>query len=169
MIRTLVAAAAALFAAGAFAATDVNTASQADLEALRGIGPVQAKLILNEREKGPFKNWTDFKKRVKGVGPTASTRYSEAGMTINGAGYTATSTRSTRANASAGQKPGYVAETKAAAKEGAAGVGPGFRQMGEGVKQMGRNVKDSAKEQASEAKAGARDVGARMSSSAPAR
>jgi competence protein ComEA len=165
MIRTLVAAAAALFAAGAFAATDVNTATQADLEALRGIGPVQAKLILSERENGAFKNWTDFKNRVKGVGPTASKRYSEAGMTINGARYSEASSRKTRSASSdrASDKPGYVAETKAAAKEGAAGVGPGFRQMGEGVKQMGRNVKDATKEQASDAKAGAKDMGSRMS------
>lgn len=167
MIRTLVAAAAALFAAGAFAATDVNTASKAELESLRGIGPLQATNIMNEREKGPFKDWTDFKARVRGVGDMSSKRYSDAGMTVNGAGYRRGSGAAMKTSAAA--KPGYVAETKQAAKEGAAGVGPGLRQMGEGVKQMGRNVKDSAKEQASEAKAGAKDMGARMSGSAPAR
>jgi competence protein ComEA len=167
MIRTLVAAAAALFAAGAFAATDVNTASKAELESLRGIGPLQATNIMNEREKGPFKDWADFKSRVKGVGDIASKRYSDAGMTVNGAAYRRTGGTTTKTS-SAG-KPGYVAETKEAAKEGAAGVGPGFRKMGESVKQMGRDVKDSAKEQTSEAKSGAKDMGARVSGSAPAR
>jgi len=167
MMRTLVAAAAALFAAGAFAATDVNTATQADLESLRGIGPLQATNILNEREKGPFKNWTDFKSRVKGVGNLASTRYSDAGLTVNGSAYKSTAT--SRKTAAAPAKTGYGAEAKQAAKEGAAGIGPGFRKMGEGTMQMGRDIKSSAKEQTAEAKAGARETGARLSGSAPAR
>jgi competence protein ComEA len=167
MMRTLVAAAAALFAAGAFAATDVNTATKADLESLRGIGPLQASNILNEREKGPFRDWTDFKARVKGVGNLASTRYSDAGLTVNGTPYTRTGTA--RKTSSGAAKPGYATEAKQAAQEGAAGIGPGLRKMGQGTMQMGRDIKESAKEQTSEAKAGAKDMGARIAGSAPPR
>lgn len=172
MIRTfhaMAAAAAALFAAGAFAATDLNTASRADLEALRGIGPVQAGLILDAREKGPFQSWSDFKARVRGVGPTASQRYSEAGLTINGAAYRGSS-RTGSAKRTAAAKPGYGAEAKQAAKDGAAEVGPGFRRMGEGVKQMGRDVKESVREQGADIKAGASETKARATgASSPAR
>ena len=169
MIRTLVAAAAALFAAGAFAATDVNTASKAELETLRGVGPLQATNILNEREKGPFKDWSDFRMRVKGVGDRTSRRYSDAGLTVNGTAYTR-STRASGKTSSRSARPGYGTEAAQAAKEGAAGVGPGFRRMGEGIKQMGRDVKESAKEQTAEAKAGASETKARVTgASAPAR
>ena len=47
---------AALFAAAAFAAVDVNKATQAELEAVKGIGPVISGKILEERKKGSFKD-----------------------------------------------------------------------------------------------------------------
>lgn len=169
MIRTLVAAAAALFAAGAFAATDVNTASKAELKALRGVGPLQASNILNEREKGQFKDWSDFRTRVKGVGDRTSKRYSDAGLTVNGSAYRRMAQKSSKTSTRSA-KPGYGAEAAQAARDGAAGVGPGFRQMGEGIKQMGRDVKSSAKEQTAEAKAGASETKARVTgASSPAR
>ena len=55
MIKFLVAAFAALFAAAAFAAVDVNKATQAELEAVKGVGPGIAGKILDERKKGTFK------------------------------------------------------------------------------------------------------------------
>ena len=52
----------------AFAAVNINTAAEAELEKLPGIGPVKAKAIVDERKKnGPFKSVEDFK-RVKGIG-----------------------------------------------------------------------------------------------------
>ncbi|TRZ64996.1 MAG: ComEA family DNA-binding protein [Rhodocyclaceae bacterium] len=52
----------------AFAAVNINTATQAELEKLQGIGPAKAKAIVEDRKKnGPFKT-TDDLKRVKGIG-----------------------------------------------------------------------------------------------------
>lgn len=56
------------FASPSFAAIDLNTATQAELEALDGIGPVKAKAIIAYRTKnGPFKSVGQLDK-VKGFG-----------------------------------------------------------------------------------------------------
>ncbi|MCX7175240.1 MAG: helix-hairpin-helix domain-containing protein [Proteobacteria bacterium] len=52
----------------AFAAVNINTATEAELDQLPGVGPAQAKAIVEDRKKnGPFKT-TDDLKRVKGIG-----------------------------------------------------------------------------------------------------
>ena len=52
----------------AFAAVNINTATQSELESLRGIGPVRAKAIIAYREKnGPFKTLEDVD-NVPGIG-----------------------------------------------------------------------------------------------------
>jgi competence protein ComEA len=85
MWKKLLAALAMCFAtAMAMAAVDVNKATEADLDALKGIGPVTSKLILTERKKGPFKDWQDFIARVKGVGESRAAKFSEEGLTVNG-------------------------------------------------------------------------------------
>lgn len=54
----------------AFAAIDINTATQAELEAINGIGPAKAKAIIDYRSKnGPFKSLSELDK-VKGFGKT---------------------------------------------------------------------------------------------------
>lgn len=68
----------------AFAAVDVNKASQAELESVKGIGPGIAGKILQERKKGEFKDWADFQARVKGVGDKNSSTLSQNGLTVNG-------------------------------------------------------------------------------------
>lgn len=56
-----------LFCGTSFA-VDLNKATQAELEALKGIGPVKAKAIIEYRNKnGYFKSADDLDK-VKGVG-----------------------------------------------------------------------------------------------------
>jgi competence protein ComEA len=56
------------FSVPAFAAVDLNTASQADLESLKGVGPAKAQAILEYRQKsGPFKSVNDLE-NVKGFG-----------------------------------------------------------------------------------------------------
>lgn len=71
-------------AAVAMAAVDVNKATEAELDGLKGIGPVTSKLILTERKKAAFKDWPDFIARVKGVGETRAAKFSEEGLTVNG-------------------------------------------------------------------------------------
>lgn len=64
---------------------ELNTASQAALDGLPGLGPHQSKIILQERAKsGLFKNWDDFSARVKGIGAKNSAKLSQAGLRING-------------------------------------------------------------------------------------
>lgn len=57
-----------LFALPAFAAVDLNSASQAELETVKGIGPAKAKAILEYRKKnGNFRTIDDLDK-VPGFG-----------------------------------------------------------------------------------------------------
>jgi len=49
------------FSVTAFAAVDINTASQAELETINGIGPAKAKAIIEYRKKnGNFKSADDL-------------------------------------------------------------------------------------------------------------
>lgn len=77
----------AFAAAVALAAVDVNKATEAELDAMKGIGPVTSKAILTERKKGDFKDWKDFIDRVKGVGEKKAEQFSKEGMTVNGESY----------------------------------------------------------------------------------
>lgn len=70
--------------ATALAAIDINQASEADLDGLRGLGPATTRLILTERAKAPFKNWQDLLARVKGIGTSNAAKLSSEGLTVNG-------------------------------------------------------------------------------------
>lgn len=53
----------------AFAQVNINTASQEELDGLKGIGPTKARAIVDYRKKnGPFKSVDDLEK-VPGIGP----------------------------------------------------------------------------------------------------
>ena len=57
-----------LFSVSAWATVDLNSATQSELEALKGVGPAKAKAIVDYRAKnGPFKNVDDLT-AVKGFG-----------------------------------------------------------------------------------------------------
>lgn len=87
MFKKLLTALFALIAATAFAAVDVNKASQAELDSIKGIGPAIAGKIIDERKKGSFKDWADFVDRVKGVGEGNAAKFSAEGLTVNGQGF----------------------------------------------------------------------------------
>ena len=58
-----------VFTGEANAAVNINTATQAELETLQGIGPAKAKAIVDHRKKnGLFKSPNDLEK-VNGIGP----------------------------------------------------------------------------------------------------
>jgi competence protein ComEA len=88
MIRKLITRSIAVLALAlclpALAAVDVNKASQAELESIKGIGPGLASKILAARQSGSFKNWDDLVDRVSGVGPGNAARFSQAGLTVAG-------------------------------------------------------------------------------------
>lgn len=87
MFKKLLAFFAAMYVAMSFAAVDVNKASAADLDGLKGIGPAISGKIIEERKKGDFKDWNDFIDRVKGVGENNAAKFSAEGLTVGGAAF----------------------------------------------------------------------------------
>ena len=87
MFKKLLAFFAAMTVAVAFAAVDVNKATPAELDGIKGIGPAISGKIVDERKKGNFKSWEDFIERVKGVGEGNASKFSAEGLTVGGAGY----------------------------------------------------------------------------------
>ncbi len=87
MLKKLFAIFAMLYAAMAFAAVDVNKATAAELDGIKGIGPAISAKILDERKKGNFKDWDDLVKRVNGIGDTNAAKFSAEGLTVGGSAY----------------------------------------------------------------------------------
>lgn len=72
-------------ATSVWAAVEINTADQAALDGIAGIGPATSKAILEERKKsGNFRDWADLEQRVRGIGEKNSVKLSAAGLVVNG-------------------------------------------------------------------------------------
>ena len=68
----------------AYAAVNINTATQVELETLKGIGPAKAKAIIDHRKKnGLFKSADDLQK-VSGIGPVTVQKLRKD-ITVSGA------------------------------------------------------------------------------------
>ena len=87
MLKKILAIVAMLYAVASFAAVDVNKATAAELDGLKGIGPGISSKIVDARKNGEFKDWNDFIERVKGVGEKNAATFSSEGMTVNGAAF----------------------------------------------------------------------------------
>jgi len=140
MFKKLLAFVAAMYVAVAFAAVDVNTATPAELDAIKGIGPVKSALIISERKKAPFKDWNDFVTRVKGVGTDSAAKFSADGLTVNGTSYKAGAKADVKADAKADKPMTEKAKDAAVATKDA-------------VKGAAIATKDAAKETAKDVKA----------------
>lgn len=140
MFKKLLAFVAAMYVAVAFAAVDVNNATPAELDAIKGIGPVKSALIISERKKAPFKDWNDFVTRVKGVGTDSAARFSADGLTVNGTSY--------KADVKAGAKADKKADKPVTEKAKDAAVA-----TKDAVKGAAIATKDAAKETAKDVKA----------------
>lgn len=68
-------------------AVELNTASQAELEKLKGIGVELSERLLKARSEAPFMDWRDLMARVRGVGPRLARRLSDQGLTVQGRAY----------------------------------------------------------------------------------
>ena len=90
MFKKILAIMVMLYASLAFAAVEVNKATAAELDGIKGIGPSISAKIIDERKKGDFKDWKDFIDRVKGVGEGNAAKFSAAGLTVGGAAFKAT-------------------------------------------------------------------------------
>ena len=65
----------------------VNTATQAELESIKGIGPAKAKTIIAERsDGGHFQDANDLQKRVRGIGMKSVEKMVDNGLTIEAPG-----------------------------------------------------------------------------------
>lgn len=70
--------------ATAWAQVDVNQATEADLDSLRGVGPALTARILAQRAQAPFADWADLVRRVKGLRGPAARHLAGQGLTVNG-------------------------------------------------------------------------------------
>lgn len=95
MIKKTVAALLAFFALTCWAAVDVNTATVADLDSIKGIGPSTSGKMMEERKASPFKSWADLVQRVPGIGDKRAIKLSSEGLTVNGEAYKPGSTTTT--------------------------------------------------------------------------
>lgn len=87
MFKKLIAFVAMMAATIAFAAVDVNKATSAELDSIKGIGPGTAEKIMKARAAGDFKDWADLEKRVAGIKDKRATKLSSAGLTVGGASF----------------------------------------------------------------------------------
>jgi len=118
MMKKLVVAFAALLASAgiAFAQVDVNKADAAALDGVKGVGPSMSKMILEERAKGEFKDWSDLQGRIKGMKGKKAMKLSEAGLVVNGKPMDASMAKPAKSEKTAAKKEakGKPAEQKAA-------------------------------------------------------
>jgi len=92
MFKKFLATLLAFAATVAMAAVDVNEATVADLDSIKGIGPGTSAKILEERKSAKFKDWDDFIQRVSGIGDKRAAKLSAEGLTVNGAAFKSTGT-----------------------------------------------------------------------------
>jgi competence protein ComEA len=119
MIRNLFATLAVLVSAVALnaqAAIDANQASRADLETVKGIGPSLSGKIVEARKTGEFRNWGDLVERIGGVGPGNAARLSQAGLTVAGAPFDASTMPAADAETAKAKKAASAERSEKSAK-----------------------------------------------------
>ena len=138
MWKKILAVLAMLYAVASFAAVDVNKATAAELDSVKGIGPAISGKIIDERKKGNFKDWQDFIARVKGVGEGNAAKFSTEGLTVNGTSFK---------GAVAAKK-----EDKKAAKEDKTDAKAAMKEEKKEAKATAKDDKKTAKDEKKETK-----------------
>jgi len=109
MLKKILAVMVMMYAAVSFAAVDVNKATAAELDSIKGIGPAISAKILDEKKKGGnFKDWNDLVTRVNGVGEANAAKFSAEGLTVGGASFKGVAA----APAKATEKPAAAKDAK---------------------------------------------------------
>lgn len=126
MLKKILTIVAMMYAAVCFAAVDVNKATAAELDSIKGIGPSISTKIMDERKKGNFKDWNDFVERVKGVGEGNATKFSAEGLTVNGATFKGMAAAPTATKKD--EKPAAKAEAKSAVAVAPAAAAPAAKE-----------------------------------------
>ncbi|KAB0633891.1 ComEA family DNA-binding protein [Burkholderia latens] len=160
-------------AAGLAAAVDVNTADQAALESVKGLGPVKSKAIIDERTKnGPFKDADDLANRVKGLGTKSVGHLEENGLTIGGSSAPPKGVKLSKpaATTSATTSAGTAApSTSTTATAGTTATAPATTASApEAASKPAKSKRASKKEKAAAAAAASADAGAGASAPAAA-
>ena len=155
MLKKILAIVAMLYAAATFAAVDVNKATAAELDGIKGIGPAISTKIIDERKKGNYKDWNDFITRVQGVGEGNAAKFSSEGLTVNGAtfsGAAAAPAKKDEKPAAKDAKPAAKAdEKKADAKPAAAAASAPAKGMKADPKAEAKAKADDEKKAKAEA------------------
>jgi competence protein ComEA len=109
MLKKILAVMVMMYAAVSFAAVDVNKATAAELDSIKGIGPAISAKILDEKKKGGnFKDWNDLVTRVNGVGEANAAKFSAEGLTVGGASFKGVAAAPTKA----AEKPAAAKDAK---------------------------------------------------------
>ena len=87
MFKQFVIALGALVAATAFAAVDVNKASQAELESIKGIGPTNLHADPRRTAEGSVQGLERPDHADQGVGEASAGKFSQNGLTVNGTAF----------------------------------------------------------------------------------
>jgi competence protein ComEA len=158
MLKKILALVAMLYAAACFAAVDVNKATAAELDSVKGIGPAISTKILDERKKGNFKDWNDFIERIKGIGDGNAAKLSAEGLTVGGASFKGVAAAPAAAVKKDEKPAAKAAETKAAdVKAAPAASAPVAKDEKKDAKAEAKAKKDAEKAAKAEAKAKAAD------------
>ena len=91
---------------------NVNTATQSELEGIRGIGPSKAKTIIAERlDGGHFQDANDLQKRVRGIGMKSVEKMVDNGLSIEAPSSFREPNGRTKKEGSASSRRNYRAQT----------------------------------------------------------
>lgn len=162
MFKKFLAFFAAMYMAVSFAAVDVNKATAADLDGIKGIGPGISGKIVDERKKGEFKDWNDFIERVKGIGDKNAARFSAEGMTVGGASFKGASPAAKK-----DVKPAAAAPAASVAAAPAAAAAKDEKKAKADEAKAKADAKKAAKADAKKAKADEKAAAAKPAASEP--
>ncbi len=166
MLKKILALMAMLYAAACFAAVDVNKATAAELDGIKGIGPGISTKILDERKKGNFKDWTDFVERVKGVGEGNAAKFSAEGLTVNGDAFKGAAPVTKKEDKKADAKVSTPAAASSAPAKDAKAQAAADKEAAKKAKAEEKLAKAEEAKKAKEAKAAAKADAAKPAASA---